>query len=219
MNKKAYKWFYDNIHNYYYNFMIKWCFFPLGGEENCRNELLSDIKFSEREKILEMCCGTGGATRAIAERAGDKSQIFGIDLSSSQLKVAAKRREFKSVRLIEGDVARTSFPDCSFDKVFIPHALHEMRRDDRLEVLREARRVLKENGSIIVLELDEPKSRLLRIFFGFWFFYWLPFNFETSTRRDMLQHGLEREMSEAGFKNVSKIPKCNGVLQTVQGIK
>ena len=133
--------------------------------------------------------------------------------------MAARRQELHSVKLIEGDVANTNFTDCSFDKVFITHALHEMTRDARLEVLREAIRILKENGSVIVLELDEPKSRILRIFFGFWFFYWLPFNFETPTRKDMLKHGLANEISEAGFKSVIKTPKCKGVLQTVQGTK
>lgn len=194
-------------------------FFPLGGEEKCRDELISHINFIEKEKILDMCCGTGGATCAILRRAGGKSELFAMDLSSGQLKIAARRPELYNVQLIECDAANTSFPDCYFDKVFITHALHEMKRETRLSVLRETGRILKENGSVIVLELDEPESRMLRILFGFWFFYWLPFNFETPTRKDMLNHGLTNEISEAGFRKVIKTPKFKGILQTVQGTK
>lgn len=219
MNKKAYKWFYNNIHSNYYNLMIKWCFFPLGGEKKCRDELISHINFYEEEKILDMCCGTGGATCNILMRAGENSKIFGMDMSSGQLKLAARCRELYNVKLIEGEAAGTSFPDCYFDKVFITHALHEMSRQARLEVLREAIRILKENGIVIVLELDKPESRMLQIFFGFWFFYCLPFNFETPTRKDMLKYGLTNEINEAGFRNVIKTPKNKGILQTVQGTK
>ena len=88
-----------------------------------------------------------------------------------------------------------------------------------LRVLGEARRILREKGELVVLELDNPESLLVRLFAGFWFFYWLPFNFETPTRRDMLKYGLANEVSEAGFNNVRKISKYRGVLQIVQGEK
>ena len=66
-----------------------------------------------------MCCGTGGATCAILRRTGVESQIFGMDLSSGQLKVAARRQELHNVQLIEGDVANTNFPDSYFDKCLL----------------------------------------------------------------------------------------------------
>ena len=218
-NKKIYRWFYNNIGSSYYNLMIKWCLFPFGGEKNCRHELISHINFSKSETILDMCCGTGGATRAILKKAGEMCQIIGMDLSSGQLKKASKLQDLKSVQLIEGDVSNTGFSDCCFDKVFITHALHEMTRDARLEVLREVRRITKENGNVIVLDLDEPNNLILRIFIGFWFFYWLPFNPETPTRKDMFKYGISNELKEVGFKNVVKTTKYKGILQTVMGTR
>ena len=52
-----------------------------------------------------------------------------------------------------------------------------------------------------------------------WFFYWLPLNFETPTRRDMLRRGVANEVREAGFRTVSKTSVARGVLQTVVGRK
>lgn len=107
----------------------------------------------------------------------------------------------------------------SVDKVFVTYALHEMLRNERLKTLMEAKRILKESGKVIVLELDNPKNFFVRIFIGFWFGYWLPFNFETPTRRDMLKYGLTNEAKEAGFRNIRKILKYKGVFQIVEGEK
>ncbi|MEW5831088.1 MAG: methyltransferase domain-containing protein [Chloroflexota bacterium] len=215
---KNYKWFYDHIHSRYYALLVKWCFRPFGGEDRVRKELIARIDFSSREKILDMCCGIGGVTFVMAGKAGKDSEIVGMDLSSGQIAIARKNNRFGNVRFIEGDVTGTGLEDGYFDKVFITHALHEMPGEVRQRVLSEARRVLKKNGEVIILELDDPGNILIRLFIGLWFFYWLPFNFETSTRRDMLRHGLVTELETAGFRNVTKQSKYRGVFQVVRGI-
>jgi ubiquinone/menaquinone biosynthesis C-methylase UbiE len=219
LSRQTYKWFYDTIHCRYYDLAMKYCFLPLGGEKKCRDHLIEHIEFSPGERIMDMCCGTGGATFAIARRAPEDCKIVGMDLSSGQIGVATKRSEFSNVEFVEGDVSQTGFEEECFDKVFITHALHEMQREIRLRVLRESRRILREGGEVIVLELDNPESVFIRLLAAFWFFYWLPFNFETPTRKDMLRHGVVSEMREVGFKNVGKISKYRGVLQVVQGEK
>jgi len=219
MNTKTYKWFYDNIHSHYYNLMIKWFALPLGGETRFRKKMIKPISFKPGEKILEMCCGTGGATVFIAEKANNDCEIIGMDLSSGQLKHAQKRKYCCKTSFIEGDVTITGFHENSFDKVFITHAIHEMSREARLKTLREAKRVLKNDGEIIILELDNPPNLFLRLLAGAWGLYWLPGNFETPTRRDMLKHGLVNEVKESGFVKVEKCSAYSGILQTVIGVK
>jgi ubiquinone/menaquinone biosynthesis C-methylase UbiE len=218
-DRKFYKWFYDNIHSYYYNLLMKWCFFPFGGEQNVRNQLISEIVFNKDDKILEMCCGSGNTSFVIAERIGENAILRGIDLSEGQIRIAKRKNHYSNVVFQVMDASKTDFHEGEFDKVIIPHALHEMNRDLRLSVLREAKRVLMNGGSIVVLEMDNPPDFFIRILIGLLWFYWLPFNFETPTRRDMLKHGLVKEVREASFANVSKINMFNGVFQIVQGYK
>ncbi len=218
VSRETYKWYYDKIACRYYDLLMRYCFLPFGGEKKCRDHLIEHIEFSPGERILDMCCGTGGATSAIARRAPEDCKIVGMDLSLGQITIA-RRRQFPNIEFIQGDAAGTQFDDGCFDKVFVTHALHEMTRDVRLKVLAEARRILKPGGKAFVLELDTSESLFVRLFAGFWFFYWLPFNFETPTRRDMLKYGLANEVTEAGFNNVRKISKYRGILQIVQGEK
>jgi ubiquinone/menaquinone biosynthesis C-methylase UbiE len=198
---------------------MKWCFFPFGGEQNVRNQLISEIVFNKDDKILEMCCGSGNTTFIIAKRVSNNAIIKGIDLSEGQIKNAKRKNYHSNVVFQVMDAAKTNFQEGEFDKVIIPHALHEMNRNLRLSVLREAKRVLKNGGSIVVLEMDNPPNSFIRILIGLLWFYWLPFNLETPTRRDMLKHGLVKELREASFVNISKINMFNGVFQTVQGYK
>ncbi|MFQ6115576.1 MAG: methyltransferase domain-containing protein [bacterium] len=105
----SYKWFYDNIHSHYYDLLIKWCFLPFGGEGKCREELLTSVDFSPKDKILDMCCGTGGATFTIAKRSGRECEIIGMDFSTGQIKVAKKKKHFSNITFVEGDVTSTGF--------------------------------------------------------------------------------------------------------------
>ncbi|KPL22017.1 MAG: hypothetical protein AMJ75_08880 [Phycisphaerae bacterium SM1_79] len=219
METKLYKWWYDHIESKFYNPMIKWIALPFGGETKLRRALIEPVSFGDGEKILEMCCGTGGATVFISERAGHGCEIIGMDLSSGQLKYAKKRKYACPTQFIEGDVTGTEFEDGSFDTVFITHAVHEMPRESRLQTLQEARRLLRPEGRVIVLEIDNPPNVWLRLLIGFCFFYWLPGNFETPTRRDMFKRGLSNEVKESGFVDVRKYSIYHGVFQTVIGVK
>jgi ubiquinone/menaquinone biosynthesis C-methylase UbiE len=88
-----------------------------------------------------------------------------------------------------------------------------------LAVLDEARRVLKPSGQLIIIELDQPDSALVRFFAGLWYGYWLPFNFETPTRRDMLKQGVLNEVAESGFINLRRRRYYRGIFQVVTGYK
>lgn len=102
-SRKNYKWFYDRVHSRYYAPLIKCCFLPFGGEDKVRKELIAHIDFSLKEKILDMCCGIGGVAFVIAEKAGNDSEIVGMDLSSGQIATAQKYNRFSNVRFIERD--------------------------------------------------------------------------------------------------------------------
>jgi demethylmenaquinone methyltransferase/2-methoxy-6-polyprenyl-1,4-benzoquinol methylase len=217
--RRRYVWFYDHVHSRYYGRAMKWFFLPFGGEKKVRRTLLEKIDLHAGDRVLDMCCGTGNVSFLLAELLGEGASITGIDISRGMIERAKRRNRYSNVKFLLMDAENTSFPTAAFDKVIIPHALHEMFHDARIRVLKEARRVLVEHGKLGVFELSRPRGFFNRSFAFLWFLYWLPFNFETPTRRDMFRHGLMKEMRSAGFRNVIKESLYRGMLQVVQGEK
>lgn len=214
-----YRWFYDKIYSHLYDLAIAWVFLPFGGEKNFRNKLLEPLSFSGDEEILELCCGTGGCTMAIREKSGPGTKILGCDLSYGQIRAAKRKNGFRNVDFFVADARRTGLPSGKFDMVLVTHALHEMPRGDRLSVLAEAKRLTRQDGTVVVLELARPSNGAVRFVQGFWLGYWIPWpiNFENRTRRDMLKWGLANEVSEAGFTDVKTTLKFSGSTQVVTG--
>ena len=79
-SRTRYRWFYDHLQSCYYDVATRWCFIPFGSESNCRRGLIAGITWSGRDKILDMCCGTGNATRTMAARGGFEGRIMRKDL-------------------------------------------------------------------------------------------------------------------------------------------
>src|SRR5690606_23749826 len=114
-------------------------------------------------KVLDVCCGTGQITRALAQKVGPQGFVVGLDLSPSMLKIAAKNlRDLDNpqrVQLLVGNAMDLPFPDNSFDRVVIGYGLRngaDMRR-----ALHELYRVLQPEGRAVSLELGNPRHRLL----------------------------------------------------------
>jgi demethylmenaquinone methyltransferase/2-methoxy-6-polyprenyl-1,4-benzoquinol methylase len=215
--RPAYKWMYDHLESRVYDLGLRWFLLPFGGERRFRREMTSALDFTPGQRVLDLCCGTGSSSAAIRERAGPSCRLVGADLSRGQLAQAARKQACQPIALVEANAACTPFASASFDCVVIPHALHEMPRETRVAVLREASRLLKRSGWVAVLELDDPPSRIRRILLGAWLLYWLPYpiNFENPTRRDMVRHGLRRELAAAGFEKIRKVSRYHGSMQVV----
>jgi ABC-2 type transport system ATP-binding protein len=97
---------------------------------------------------LEFGCGTGYFTRVVASNA---RHIVATDLSDEMLEVArAHLREFKNVTIQKADCADTSFAAESVDSVFMFNLIHVV--DDPSQCLREAHRILRDGGLLIVVD-------------------------------------------------------------------
>lgn len=119
-------------------------------------EYLDAMHIDEAQKVLDMGCGTGVASRFIAHRPAFAGRITGIDLSPYLTQVAehlaieegvAERVEFRA-----GDTRSLDFSDGIFDAV-VAHTLVS-HVDDPLATLMEAARVVKPGGIVGIFDGD-----------------------------------------------------------------
>ena len=108
-------------------------------------------------RILDAGCGQGHLLAALLRV--DFEDLTGVDLSSSQLRVA---RQLLSPSVVLRQVAIQDFlretADSSFDLIFFNDILEHLPRDHIIEVLRHFHRVLAPSGRI---SLRVPNSAIL----------------------------------------------------------
>ena len=133
---------------------------------------MEGIELNAGQRVLDLGCGTGSASLALASLAGPGVHIDGIDISDTQLN-HAKTKASK----VDGQVTfhncsmdELSFANETFDLVVASMSLHETPEQIRRRALAEVNRVLKPGGSFILIEWSRPKPGLMSA-------VWLPFLF------------------------------------------
>ena len=104
------------------------------------------------ELVLDLGCGSAEIGREISNKG---ASYFGIDISTIGLKLAADYRK-EGVSLTKCNVENIPFKDNSFDVVISVYSLEHFLYPEK--ILREAHRVLKQNGRIMILSeaYDNP---------------------------------------------------------------
>nr|WP_321260379.1 methyltransferase domain-containing protein [uncultured Pseudodesulfovibrio sp.] len=103
--------------------------------------------------MVDLCCGTG-MLAGIAASSGISTT--GVDISRTMINVARRKRP--NATYIHDDATNLAFPDQSFNAATISFALHEKPRILGVAIMKEARRVVKPGGCIIIADYLAPPS-------------------------------------------------------------
>lgn len=149
--------FYDLLDVFYFN-----------NENTSPRKAILDFIPDKKLKILEVCTGTATNIINIANSRVN-AEIVGIDLSKEMLALAKEKigkKRIKNIKTIAMDATNMNFHDKCFDVVLISLVLHEVDENIRYEIMKEAKRVLKDKGKIIIVEWDKPKKILQKLMFS-----------------------------------------------------
>ncbi|MEO8425886.1 MAG: ubiquinone/menaquinone biosynthesis methyltransferase [Verrucomicrobiota bacterium] len=115
---------------------------------------------------LDVCCGTGDISHAIAS-AG--ARVVGLDFSDRMLARAQQRgarQRGDRLQLVCADALLLPFPDRQFDLITVSYGLRNLADLD--QGLREMWRTLKPAGRLVSLDFGKPANLLWRsLYFGY----------------------------------------------------
>ena len=121
-----------------------------------RKKVVEILKKEQPDSILDIATGTGDLAIALVNTGAKK--IVGLDISPGMLAVGKDKVRHKNldnnIEMVVGDSENLVFEDNSFDAVTVSFGV---RNFETLETgMAEILRVLKPNGSLVILETSVP---------------------------------------------------------------
>jgi ubiquinone/menaquinone biosynthesis C-methylase UbiE len=114
------------------------------------------LLLSSARRILALGCGTGVEVRALRQMTGPDTALVGVDHSPALIDVArrltADERLSDNVTYQVGDAHHLPYDDGEFDVVMLHTLISHV--DDPAQVLREARRVVRPDGTVAIFDGD-----------------------------------------------------------------
>ncbi len=112
------------------------------------------MSFCENKDILEVACGAGIGLSYLARKA---NKVVGSDIDEDILKFANETyKDREDVTVIQADAQYLPFDDNSFDVVLLYEAIYYIPEAEKS--VSEAKRVLRENGVLIICTVNKGWS-------------------------------------------------------------
>lgn len=166
----------------------------LGGEDALRGKAIAEAMPLEGRTVLEIFAGTATISLMAAKRG---ATAIAADISKGMLRVAGEKAGKSGAHIypVRADAAVLPFRSGSFDRVIASMGLHEAGPDATEGALKEAYRVLKTGGRLVIFDYSraEGAARVVQaLFFAF---------AEGEHARKWIRTDAEALLTGIGFKN------------------
>src|SRR3989344_8963491 len=173
--------------------------------EKFYQKIADQIPLDKTAHILDV--GTGTANLAIAiKKRSPKAKILGIDPDEKILKIAKEKikKEKLDIKFIKAFAQKLPFKEQSFDYVVSSFAVHHIPSDLKGQAFLEMYRVLRSGGTILIIDIGEPKNLLAKI-------TGTVFSLIESVGPN-LRGFIPRALKEVGFREVKEIESKFGLI-------
>ena len=186
------------------------------------------------QRILDVACGTGDSTVAIARSAAEGSRVTGVDISEGMMALVRSKAEKAGVAdrisLAVADGEALPYEEGAFDRVTCAFGIRNFEHKEL--GLKEFHRVLRAGGRAVILELSLPEKKGLRKLYDLYFLHLLPkiggwvsgekeaYRYLPASVHGFPPEGEFRRMMEAaGFRNVTGKAMTFGLCRMFVGEK
>lgn len=197
-----------------------------------RKRAIKLLSKQQPKVILDIASGTGDF--AIEALSLNPDKIIGVDISEGMLAVGREKVKKLGkehvITLQSGDSENLAFQDNYFDAVIVSFGVRNFQ--NLLKGLTEMNRVMKPNGTCVVVEFSKPRSFPFKQFYNFYFKYILPLIGKTVSKDSSAYTYLPESVQafpdgqsfldiydRAGFKNTKCIPLTFGICTIYIGQK
>jgi demethylmenaquinone methyltransferase/2-methoxy-6-polyprenyl-1,4-benzoquinol methylase len=198
-----------------------------GIDRRWRRRAIRSLSLTGRERILDVCTGTGDLAIAARTARPPAARVVGIDFAAAMLRVGhdkLRREELTdTVSLVRGDATRIPAAGASVDAVTMAFGIRNVESVNA--ACDEIYRVLKRGGRLAILEFSVPTTPGVRGAYMWYFnqvlprigrlvsrhhaaYLYLPASVEAFASPDKFV----KVLRQSGFIDVSAVPLTMGIV-------
>ncbi len=137
----------------------------LGVERRCHREVIDLLALTGGEQVLDVGCGTGTLTCAIAKQLNSGcGAVIGVDAATRMLEVARRKAAGMDCIRFEAEIAESlPYRDESFDRFASTFFFHHVNFQLKQRTLSELWRTLRPGGWGVIVDVDVPRNLFGRL--------------------------------------------------------
>lgn len=195
-----------------------------GIDVSWRKKIVKILKYKNPSTILDVATGTGDLAIAMVKTNAQK--IIGLDISKGMLDVGIEKIKDRNlnntIEMVIGDSENLKYENDFFDAITVSFGVRNFESLD--SGLSEIFRVLKPNGSLVILETSNPTKFPFKQFYRFYSKFILPSIGKIFSKDKVAYNYLSESSAEfpygekfnnilkkIGFTNVVDFPQTFGV--------
>ena len=194
---------------------VAWLYDPLiercsfGRERHFREKTLAHLALRPGEQVLDVGCGTGSLTLAIARQLAGSGSVWGIDAAPRMIAIARRKAAAAGLaaQFAPGIAEELDFADAAFDVVVNSMFTHHIDTGLKHRAFAEMYRVLRPGGRLVTADIDRPTNA------AGWLMGWgarvLLIQRELV---DNLRGDLPALMAAAGFVDIARVDHVYGLV-------